>query len=81
MKTTIEIADPVLAEAKAVAVREGTTLREIVESALRRELAARAAREPFVLRDASVDGHGLAPEFRDKSMQEIVDASYEGRGS
>jgi len=81
MKTTIEIADPVLAEAKAVAAREGTTLRELVESALRHELARRAARTPFELRDASVDGRGLTPEFRGKSMQEIIDASYEGRGA
>jgi Arc/MetJ family transcription regulator len=81
MKTTIEIADPVLAEAKAVAAREGTTLRELVESALRRELAARAVRQPFTLRDASVGGSGLAPEFRGKSMQEIIDASYESRGA
>jgi len=81
MKTTIDIADPVLADAKAVAAREGTTLRELVESALRHELAARSARKPFKLRDASVGGSGLTPEFRGKSMQEIIDASYEGRGT
>lgn len=81
MKTTIEIADAVLAEARAVAAREGTTLREIVESALRHELARRAAREQFELRDVSVGGRGLSPEYRDKSMQEIIDASYEGRGA
>jgi len=81
MKTTIDIADPVLAEAKAVAAREGTTLRELVESALRHELASRATRKPFKLRDASFKGSGLTPEFQGKSMQEIIDASYEGRGA
>ena len=81
MKTTINIADPVLAEAKAVAAREGTTLRELVESALRHELAARAARKTFRLRDGSVDGNGLTPEFQGKSMQEIIDSTYEGRGA
>lgn len=81
MKTTIDIADPVLAEAKALAAREGTTLRELVESALRHELASRAARKPFRLRDGSFKGNGLTPEFQGKSMQEIIDSSYEGRGA
>jgi len=81
MKTTIDIADPVLAEAKALAAREGTTLREIVESALRHELNARSSRKPFKLRDGSVGGNGLAPEFQGKTMQEIIDSTYEGRGA
>ena len=80
MKTTIDIAGPVLTEARAVAAREGITLRELVESALRRELASRAARKPFKLRDGSVTGTGLTPEFQGKTMQEIIDSTYEGRG-
>lgn len=35
MKTTIEIADDVLVRAKRQAQREGKTLREVVEEALR----------------------------------------------
>lgn len=39
MKTTLELDDALLTEAKAVAVKRRTTLRAIVEHALRRELA------------------------------------------
>ena len=43
MKTTIELPDDLLIEAKAVAARRRTTLRAIIEGALRRELAPSAA--------------------------------------
>ena len=39
MKTTLELDDALLREAKAVAAKRRTTLRAIVEHALRRELA------------------------------------------
>ena len=65
-KTTIDIPDALLAEAKEVAARKGTTLRALVASGLRsvidRRWHGRDAR--FRLRDASVDGRGLQPEFR-----------------
>jgi len=35
MKTTIDIADPLLDEARKLAAREGTTLRALVERGLR----------------------------------------------
>ncbi|MEI8310434.1 MAG: hypothetical protein WCH98_06745 [Verrucomicrobiota bacterium] len=38
MKTTIELPDALLIEAKTVAARRRTTLRSLVENALRREL-------------------------------------------
>ena len=38
MKTTLELPDALLIEAKAVAVRRRTTLRAMVEHALRREI-------------------------------------------
>jgi hypothetical protein len=81
MKTTIEIADPLLAEAKALAARRGTTLRAVLEQGLRAVLAEeRGPHEAFRLRDASVDGRGLSAEFRDANWQRILDDSYEGRG-
>ena len=45
MKTTIDLPDDLLVEAKMLAVRRKTTLRAIVESALRREIRPSAAME------------------------------------
>jgi hypothetical protein len=81
MKTTIEIADPLLEQAKRLAAREATTLRELVEAGLRLVLRQRARGRSFELRDARVGGRGLRPEFRDASWEKIRDAAYEGRGA
>lgn len=81
MKTTIELSDPLLERAKRLAARDSTTLRELVEAGLRHVLKERAQRaEPFVLRDARVEGRGLSPEFSGASWNDIRNASYEGRG-
>ena len=53
MKTTIDIADPLFARARAFADRQGTTLRSLVEEGLRRVLDERTRTTPFKLRDAS----------------------------
>lgn len=81
MKTTVHIPDPLLARAKQLASREGTTLAALVEEGLRSVVKARSARqkEPFELRDASVGGHGLNPEFQG-SWDAVRDAIYEERG-
>lgn len=77
MKTTIDIADPVLSEARKLAAREGTTLRSLVEEGLRRVLAEKKRKSPFRLRLVTVGGRGLRPELRDASWDEIRDLSYQ----
>jgi hypothetical protein len=48
VKTTIDLPDELLIEAKKLAVDRRTTLRELVEAGLRRELAERTApRSPW----------------------------------
>lgn len=81
MKTTIDISEPLLEEARRTATREGITLRALVEQGLRQVIAERARRKPFRLRDASVGGEGLRPELRDAGWDQIRDIIYEGRGS
>jgi len=81
MKTTIEISDKLLQRAKAVAQREGTTLRALVEAGLRVVLKEQRSSACFALRDASFAGQGLAPELEGASWDRIRDSIYEGRGS
>ena len=78
MKTTIEIADPLFEEAKAVAEREKTTLRALIEEGLRRVLSRKTAAKPFKLRDGSFKGgKGLNPEFAEGGWERIRDAVYD----
>lgn len=80
MKTTLDIADPLLREAKQIAAREGTTLRALVEQGLRRVVAERRKQVRFKLRRASFKGRGLRPELEDAGWDRIRDMIYEGRG-
>lgn len=80
MKTTIEISDPILEAAKEAASREGRTLRDVVEEALRVHLAARARRPPFKLRDASFQGEGMHGDMNGLTWEQLVSLIYEGRG-
>ncbi len=45
MKTTLDLPDDLLMEAKTLAVRRKTTLKALVESALRREIRPAAEKE------------------------------------
>ena len=81
MKTTIEIADSLLKEAKKRAARERTTVRALVESGLRQVLAQKKSRGgSFQLRDATFKGKGLAPGVGSESWERIREIAYEGRG-
>ena len=79
MKTTIEISDAIFERAKALAAREGTTVRALVEDGLRQILKSRKQTAPFRLRDAAFGGSGLQPEFRDADWNRIRAALYEDR--
>lgn len=78
MKTTIEITDELLERAREAAKRERTTLRSLVEEGLRLTLERKDDRSAFRLRDASVGGRGLTPEFQSASWERIRDAAYGG---
>ena len=81
MKTTIEIADPLLDAARRIAARDGDSLRSLVEQGLRKVVAERRVRsKPFRLRDASVHGEGLQPEFAGASWEQMRAVIYEGHG-
>ncbi len=79
MKTTIEISDPLLRDARKIAEREGITLRALVERGLRRVVAETRTSPPFKLRKASFKGRGLQDDRGDASWDKLRDLSYEGR--
>ncbi len=80
MKTTIEISDALLLDAKRLAAEQGVTLRQLVEQGLRTVLTERGSKERFELRDASFGAGGLSAEAQRLTWQEILELSYEGRG-
>jgi hypothetical protein len=80
MKTTLDIPDPLLDEARKLAARERTTLRALVEQGLRHVVTARKRKTPFRLRKASFKGRGLRPELADAGWEQLRNLAYEGRG-
>ena len=80
MKTTVEIPDSLLAEARKLASREGTTVRALVQEGLRRIIAERKRADTFRLRKATFKGEGLQPHVAGASWERIRDIAYEGRG-
>ncbi len=81
MKTTLDISDPLLREARKIAANERTTLRALVEQGLRQVVADKKRKVAFHLRKASFKGRGLRPELADAGWDRLRDLAYEGRGS
>ena len=81
MKTTVEIAEELLRQAKAVATKDRTTLRALLEEGLRWAIGKRRRRGRFELRDASVAGKGTQPGVREGDWGGVRDMIYDGRGS
>jgi len=80
MKTTIDLPDSLLDEARRVAAKRGTTVRALVEEGLRREVRERAQSPRFRLRDESFAGSGLRPEVASAPWERIRDLAYGENG-
>jgi Arc/MetJ family transcription regulator len=80
MKTTIEISDALLRAAKRMAAERDTTLRTVVETALRRYLEALPAEARPRLRRHTFRGRGLQPGLSESDWATIRERAYEGRG-
>jgi predicted transcriptional regulator len=80
MKTTIDLSDSLLQEAKNLAAKRNITLRALVEQGLREMIAKQELDREFTLRKASYKGKGLQDEFQGESWQKIRAAAYEGHG-
>lgn len=81
MKTTVEIPDAVLKEARRVAAHEKTTVRALIVDGLRRVLAERKRKGTFRLRKASFKGDGLHPDLAGAPWEKVRDTIYQVRGA
>jgi len=81
MKTTVEIPDALLREAKRVALREGTTVRALIERGLRTVVGGRRPAARFTLRKAGFRGDGLAAGASLRDWEAIRDLTYAERGA
>ncbi len=77
MKTTVDVSDSLMKEARARARRDQVTLREVLEAALRAYLK-REKKSPFRLADRSVNGRGSDVEGDWEAVRAEI---YRGRGS
>ena len=85
MKTTIELPDALLAQAKHFASSHNMTMKTLFEQGLRKVMAEEKEETPFKLRDGSVNGNGMAPEFQNATWGQIREFIYDpannnGRG-
>lgn len=77
MKTTVEIADSLFAQAKSLAEAEAVPLRQLIEEGLRNVVASRQIKTQFTLRDGSYRGKGLRTDL---SWPDLRGEIYKGRG-
>ena len=81
MKTTVDIDDRLLKRAKALAARRGTTLRAVLEDALRAELrAGRSAPRSAPIATTTFGGNGLQQGLSWDDWGALRALAYEGRG-
>ncbi len=81
MKTTIELPDRLVKQARQVARAEGSNLRALVEEGLQQALRARTRREKKGLDFPSFGGSGLTEACRDADWTQVRDEIYHGRGA
>jgi len=78
MKTTLNLDDQLLREAKKRAADRGTTLKQVVEDALRDALAEPEPDEAYAFDFPVVDGGG--PPLVDVADRDALYERMEGRG-
>jgi hypothetical protein len=78
MKTTVEISDDLLRQAKEYAARHGIPMREVIERGLQLVLQAKKpSRRPFRLKTVTTKGEGLVCDGEWSTIRSLI---YEGHG-
>lgn len=80
-KTTVELSEGLLREAKKVALKERTTVKALIEQGLRLVVKERLRRGGFTLRPASFAGDGLVAGRSLQDWSAIRDQIYTERGA
>jgi len=80
MRTTVDIQDSLLEEAKKVATKQHTSVRALIEQGLRHVLGNYKKPQPFQLRKVTFKGKGLQPAMEGQSWDRVRELAYEGRG-
>jgi hypothetical protein len=81
MKTTVQIPDALLAEIQAIATKNKTTLRALMQEGLMHVVEReRMKKKPFKLKDCSVGDPNAPWPLEGKSWDEIHDLAYGDRG-
>lgn len=81
MKTTIELPDELLQQARRAAKQEGATLRALVEEGLQRALETRRRPRNNRLDFPTYGGSGLTDEFQNANWEQIRDMIYREHGA
>ncbi len=71
MKTTMELPDALLEQARELARQEGTSMRRLMEEGLQRVVDARQRRQRSRLEFPTFGGSGLTAEFEGAGWVEI----------
>jgi hypothetical protein len=81
MKTTVQIPDALLAEIQAIATKNKTTLRALMQEGLMHVVEReRMKKKPFKLKDCSVGPKKVNEELLGRQWEDIVDLVYGDRG-
>lgn len=81
MKTTVELSDDLLRQAKRIAHKDRTTVKALVEQGLRMVVSSRKRGGGFTLRNASFRGDGLVAGRSLQDWAAIRDLAYSERGA
>jgi hypothetical protein len=79
MKTTVELPDDLLERGKAVARRENSTLKALIEEGLRLALRVRTRKRGALFAVQPFLGDGLSPEFAAAGWEKMRDEIYRDR--
>ncbi|NBC29429.1 MAG: DUF2191 domain-containing protein [Spirochaetes bacterium] len=81
MKTTVELSDALMNDLKEYTRRRRTTMREVMETAIRHYLADRGEEGgTYHLPDHSFTGNGVCEGVEEGAWEQIRGMIYEGRG-